>query len=54
MESAPVSIAHGWTISGEAIIEVIPNCSEATPHAQSELWLISPSGERRHLRALPH
>jgi hypothetical protein len=34
-------------------LEVIPNCSEATPHAQSELWLISPDGERRRLRALP-
>jgi hypothetical protein len=53
MENAPASIAHGWTISGEAIIEVIPNCSEAAPHAESELWLISPDGERRHLRALP-
>ena len=53
MENAPASIAHGWTISGEAIIEVIPNCSEATPHAQSELWLISPDGEQRRVRALP-
>ena len=53
MENAPASIAHGWTISGEAVIEVIPNCSAATPHAQSELWLISPDGEQRRLRALP-
>jgi hypothetical protein len=53
MENAPASIAHGWTISGEAIIEVIPNCSEATPHAQSELWLISLDGEQRRVRALP-
>jgi hypothetical protein len=55
IEDAPPSIAHGWTVGGEAIIEVIPGCSEGTPHAQAaEIWLVSPKdGEQRRLRALP-
>ena len=40
--------------SGEAIVEVIPGCNEASPHApKTELWLISPNGKQRRLRALP-
>jgi hypothetical protein len=35
IEDAPPSIAHGWTVGGEAIIEVIPGCSEGTPQAQT-------------------
>jgi len=54
MRHAPPSIAHGWTDSGEAIVEVIPGCNEASPHApKTELWLISPNGKQRRLRALP-
>jgi hypothetical protein len=54
IEDAPPSIAHGWTMSGEAIIEVFPGCSEGTPNAQTEIWLVSPKdGSQRRLRALP-
>jgi hypothetical protein len=54
IEDAPPSIAHGWTQSGEAIIEVIPECSEGTPHAQTEILLISPKdGNQRRLGVLP-
>jgi hypothetical protein len=52
---APASIAHGWTDSGEAIIEVIPGCNQAGPDApKTELRLVSPKdGKQRRLRALP-
>jgi hypothetical protein len=54
IEDASPSIAHGWTQSGEAIIEVIPGCSEGRPDAQTEIWLLSPKyGKQRRLRELP-
>jgi hypothetical protein len=42
----PASIAHGWTGDGEAIIEVLPGCSEP---GESEFLLISPDGKQRRL-----
>jgi hypothetical protein len=54
IEDARPSIAHGWTGSGEAIIEVLPGCGDAIPHAQTEIWLVSPKdGKQRRLRAQP-
>jgi hypothetical protein len=50
LRNAPSSIAHGWTTSGQAIIEVIPTCNEARPgKSESEIWLISPDGQKRRL-----
>jgi hypothetical protein len=50
LRNAPASIAHGWTTSGQAIIETIPTCNEAGPgKSESEIWLISPDGQKRRL-----
>lgn len=46
VEHAPATIAHGWTVDGDAIVEVMPGCGE---RGNSELWLISPTGNRRRL-----
>ncbi len=45
-EDADPTIAHGWTLDGHAIVEVMPGCSE---RGKTELWLISPTGDRRRL-----
>jgi hypothetical protein len=50
MRRAPPSLAHGWTRDGEAIVEVLPGCSE---FGDSEFWLISPHGKKRELGAVP-
>jgi hypothetical protein len=50
LQDARASIAHGWTTSGEAIIEIIPDCNEAMPgRSESEIWLVSPDGQKRRL-----
>lgn len=50
MEEARPSIAHGWTLGGEAIVELLPGCGQADPAAQTELVLVRPGGEPRRLR----
>jgi hypothetical protein len=54
LAAAAPSIAHGWTRSGQAIIEVIPGCGEERPETESEFWLISPDGQERRLRDEAH
>jgi hypothetical protein len=49
LAAARPSIAHGWTLAGEAIVEVMPGCSEARAGRATELWLISPSRRMRRL-----
>ena len=49
VERARPSIAHGWTRSGEAIVEILAGCSEARPGEHVEVWLISQDGSKRRL-----
>jgi hypothetical protein len=53
IEAARPSIAHGWTLNGEAIVEILPGCGEGDPRAATELWLVSPDGRRHRLRPSP-
>lgn len=50
VDQAPATIAHGWTLDGDAIVEVMPGCGE---QGDTELWLISPAGDRRRLEESP-
>lgn len=51
LEDAQPAIGHGWTLNGEAIVEAMPTCGAARPNRTSEVWLVTPGGEKRRLSA---
>jgi hypothetical protein len=48
LADARPSIAHGWTRSREAIIEILSSCGGANS-PRNEIWLISPDGRQRRM-----